>query len=141
MVAVSPVFLTVARLFITHGKDIYLQSLNNSSKSRLALCFENLIFTTFRTTTFIHRCHVTGNALIQRTHSFCHYLARREVYVTIKKPGFLVSPYPNQASFSAFFQYNTYNKTFPEPDLTSRILTEVMFCNFAAKMWFVHCMN
>ena len=72
MMAVNPVFLIVARLFITHGKDIYLQSLNNPSKSRLALRFENPIFTTFRTTTFVHRCRVAGNALIQRIRSFCH---------------------------------------------------------------------
>ena len=63
--------LIIARLFITHGKDIYLQSLNSPSKSRLALRFENPIFTTFRTTTSVHRCHVAGNALIQRTRSFC----------------------------------------------------------------------
>ena len=59
----NPVFLIVARLFITHGKDIYLQSLNNPSKSRLALRFENPIFTTFCTTTFVHRCRMAGNAL------------------------------------------------------------------------------
>ena len=64
----NPVFLIVARLFITHGKDIYLQSLNNSSKSRLALRLENPIFTKFCTTTFVHRCRVAGNTLIQRTH-------------------------------------------------------------------------
>ena len=58
----DPVFLIVTRLFITHGKDIYLQSLNNPSKSRLALRFDNPIFTTFRITTFVHRCCVAGNA-------------------------------------------------------------------------------
>ena len=63
----NPVFLIVARLFITHDKDIYLQSLNNPSKSRLALRFENPIFTTF-----VHRCRVAGNVLIQRIRSFYH---------------------------------------------------------------------
>ena len=66
----NPVFLIVTRLFITHGKDIYLQSLHNSSRSRLALRFENPIFTNFCTTTFVHCCRVAGNALIQRTRSF-----------------------------------------------------------------------
>ena len=65
--AANPVFLIVAGLFIAHGKDIYFQSLNNSSESRLALRFENPIFTTF-----VHRCRVDGNALMQRTRSFCH---------------------------------------------------------------------
>ena len=72
VISANPIFLIVARLFITHGKDIYLQSLNNPSKSRLTLHFENPIFTTFRTTTFVHRCRVAGNALIQRTRSFRH---------------------------------------------------------------------
>ena len=72
VMAENPVFLIVARLFITHGKDIYLQSLNNPSKSRLALRFENPIFTTFHTAIFVHHCRVAGNALIQRTRSFYH---------------------------------------------------------------------
>ena len=56
VMAANPVFLIVARLFITHGKDIYLQSLNNPPKSRLALPFENPIFTTFRTESYHHLC-------------------------------------------------------------------------------------
>ena len=56
VMAANPVFLIVARLFITHGKDIYLQSLNNSSKSILALRFENPIFTTFCTESHHHLC-------------------------------------------------------------------------------------
>ena len=72
VMAENPIFLLITRLFITHGKDMYLQSLNNPSKSRLALCFENPIFTTFCTTTFVHCCRVAGNTLIRRTRSFCN---------------------------------------------------------------------
>ena len=54
----------------------------------------------------------------------------------IKNQAFLYLPTQNKVSFSTFFetffQYNVYNKTFPDPDLTSRKLAEVTFCNFEA---------
>ena len=56
----------------------------------------------------------------------------------IKNQAFLYLPTQNKVSlaqcfsFSTFFQYNAYNKTFPDPDLTSRKLAEVTFCNFEA---------
>ena len=50
----------------------------------------------------------------------------------IKNQAFLYLPMQNKVSFSTFFQYNAYNKTFPDPDLTSRKLAEVTFCNFEA---------
>ena len=62
------------KIIITHGKDIRI--LSNSSTSRLALHFENPIFTTSRTTFIVV---VIGNPLIQRTRSLCHKLVRREV--------------------------------------------------------------
>ena len=73
----------------------------------------------------------------------------------IKNQAFLYLPTQNKVSFSTFFQYNAYNKTFPDPDLTSRKLAEVTFCNFVTlklnisiiqhnliikKCCFVHCM-
>ena len=50
----------------------------------------------------------------------------------INNQAFLYLPTQNKASFSAFYQYNAYNKTFLDPDLTSRKLSEVTFCNFEA---------
>ena len=50
-----------------HGKDVII-ILSNSAKNRLALRFENPIFTACRTSFIaVHLCRVFGNPLIQRT--------------------------------------------------------------------------
>ena len=55
----------------------------------------------------------------------------------LRNQALLYVPTQNKASFSAFYQYNVYNKTFPEPDLMSRLLTEVTFCNFAGGCYLI----
>ena len=70
----------VMEIIITHSKNIYLKLLNNSSKSRLTLCFEKPMHI-HHLSHHLHHCNVTavtGNALIQRTRSLSQ-LARREL--------------------------------------------------------------
>ena len=110
------------KIIITH---IYL--LSNSSNSRLALCFDNPIFTTSCITFIVHCCCVIGNAMIQRIRFLFHKFEK----CNDKNQSFISLCKTRQILVLSTDIVRTI-KLFPEPDLTLRILMEVTFSNFAA---------
>ena len=93
-------------IIITHGKNIR-------------------IFITCHTTFIVHCYHVTGNALLQRTRSPCHNLLGEKY--NDQKSGFLFSLPKTKRLLVPSANTMRTMELFPEPDLTSYILTEVTF--------------